>query len=371
MSEFPIGKRVLVRWAEDGDNQSVLELSPRCVQIGMVTMYPDRSPVFNRIHRLVDPGSYHVVAINDTRVVGLLGTLHTDFYFQDKPIRTAYFMDFRVDPDFRMGMTAYRMVKPAIEFERESGTRMALATLLKNNEAPMVFTKGRGGFPASLYLGDNRIYNYVPIRQLKTDNRFVIRQAKESDIPELVALYNRFYSSYRLAPRMAEETFRHYTTQIDGLSLDRFYVACEGHGIKAVLAAWDAESIKRYMVTQSNFRVKVISGMVKLLALFGRMPEPIRINEPLKQLTLVLYAHDHSTGALAALFRHINNLHIGGEYSLIQVQIHQDDPANESFRGLTGISVYSEIHFFTDTLQIAREIQNANGLVHLEFPNYI
>lgn len=371
MSEYPSDKRVLVRWAEDLDNQSVLELSHRCAQHGMVTMYPDRSPVFNRIHRLLDPDSYHAIAISGNKVVGLLGTLHTDFYFQNQPMRTAYFMDFKVDPDFRTGLTAYRMVKPTIEFERESGTRIALATLLKSNEAPMIFTKGRGGFPASLYLGDNRIYNYVPIRRLKTDGRYAIRQAVESDIPGLVALYNRFYSSYRLAPRMTEETFRHYVTQIDGLSIDRFYVALEGDAIKAVLAAWDAKSIKRYWVTQSNIRVKLISGLVKFLSLFGRMPEPVRTNEPLKQLTLVLYAHDHATNALAALFRHINNLHIGGEYSLIQVQIHADDPANVSLAGLTGTSVYSEIHFFTDTLQFAREIQNTGGLVHLEFPAYI
>ena len=370
-SGFPIDKRVVVRWAEDGDNQSVLGLSPRCAQIGMVTMYPDRSPVFNRIHRLLDPDSYHSIAISGHRAVGLLGTLHADFYFHNMPVRTAYFMDFKVDPDYRIGLTAYRMVKRAIDFERESGTRMALATLLRNNEAPMVFTKGRGSFPASLYLGDNRIFNYVPIRHLKTGDRFVVRPAIEQDIPGLVALYNRFYCCYRLAPRMTEEIFRHYTTHIDGLSIDRFYVACEGDAIKAVLAAWDAKSLKRFRVTQSNIRVKVISGLVRFLSLFGRMPEPIRINEPLKQLTLVLYAHDQSTDALAALFRHINNLNIGGDYSLIQVQIHEDDPANESLRGLTGISVFSEIHFFTDTLQFARDIQNASGLVHLEFPTYI
>lgn len=371
MSDFPTGKAIQVRWAEDGDNQSVLDLSQRCTQQGMVTMYPDRSPVHNRLHRLLDPDSYHIIGVAEDKVVGLLGTLHTDFYFQDKPVRTAYFMDFRVDPDYRMGMTAYRMVKPTIDCEREAGTRMALATLLKNNEAPMVFTKGRGGFPASLYLGDNRIFNYVPIRRLKTDVRFTIRKAVEEDIPELIRLYNRFYSSYRLAPRLTEETLRHYISRIDGMSIDHFYVACEGTAIKAVVAAWDAKSIKRYWVTESNFRVRLISGMVKFLSLFGRMPEPISINEPLKQLTLVLYAHDHSTAALGALFRHVNNLHIGGEYSIIQVQIHHDDPANESLWGLTGMSVYTEIHVFTDTLQFAREIQNAAGLVHLEFPTFI
>jgi len=369
-SESPISKRVLVRWAEDGDNQSILKLSPRCAQRGMVTMYPDRSPVFNRIQRLLDPDAYHVIAKNNDRVVGTLGVLHTDFYFKDTPVRTAYFMDFKVDPDFRMGLTAYRMVKPSTDFERESGTRMGLASLLKNNEAPMAFTKGRGGFPASLYLGDNRIFSFVPIRRIKPDLRYSIRQADESDIPGLVALYNRFYSTYRLAPRMTEEIFRQYTTQIDGLGIENFHLAIKDGKIKSVAAAWDAGSLKRYMVTKSNFRVKLISGLVKFSTIFGRMPEPIRINEPLKQLSLVLYAHE-DRNALTALFRHINNLNIGGKYSLIQVQVHEDDPANECLRGLTGISVYSEIHIFTDTLQFAKNIQNANGLVHLEFPTYI
>jgi hypothetical protein len=333
-------------------------------------MYPDRSPVFNRLHRLIDPDSYHIIATNGNRVVGQLGTMHSDFYFQDKPVRTAYFMDFKVDPDFRLGLTAFRMVKRSIDTERDSGTRMALATLLKNNEAPMVFTKGRGGFPASLYLGDNRIFSFVPIRRIKTDSRFQIRQATEQDIPELVELYNRFYASYRLAPRISAAVLNHYLTHIDGLKIDSFFVACENSAIRAVMAAWDAESIKRYMVTESNFKVKLMSGLVKFLSLFGRMPEPIQANRSLKQLTLVMYAHDHCNEALASLLRHINNLHVGGAYSLLQIQIHEEDPANECLKGLTGVSVYSEIHFFTDTLQFAREIQRAAGLVHLEFPAY-
>ncbi|MDD4645026.1 MAG: hypothetical protein PHY99_03470 [Bacteroidales bacterium] len=367
-----MNKRVEVRWAEDLDNQSVLELSPRCAQAGMITMYPDRAPVFNRLHRLVDPDSYHAIALNGNKVVGLFGTLHTDMYLCDKPVRTAYFMDFRVDPDFRVGLTAYRLVRRTLDFESESGTRMALATVLKNNDAPMIFTKGRGGLPASLYLGDNRIYSFVPVRRLKIDDRFVIRKATLEDVPSLVGLYNRFYGSYQLAPRMTEETFLHYITNIEGLEIDHFFVACEKGEIKAVGAAWDARSIKRYWVIRSNIKVRLMSELVKFLSFLGRkMPEPIRTNQPLKQLTLVLYAHDQSTEALTAIFRHINNLHLGGEYSLIQVQMHEDDPVNECLKGLLGASLYSEIHLFANTLQFAREIQNTTAKVHLEFPNYL
>jgi ribosomal protein S18 acetylase RimI-like enzyme len=333
-------------------------------------MYPDRSPVFNQVHKLLDPESYHAIALAGSRVVGTLGILHTDFWLKGAPVHTAYIMDFKVDPGFRLGLTAYRMVKRSIDFEKESGTRMALATFLRNNEASIVFARGRGGFPASLHLGDNRVFSFVPVRKMKPAGRFTIRRATEADIPALVALYNRFYATYLLAPRIDEATLRHYMTRIEGLGKESFWLACEGEAVRAVMAAWDAHSVKRYMVTKSNFRVKLISGLVKFLSLFGRMPEPIGVNEPLKQLTLVMYAHDGDIEALTALIRHINNLHVGGDYSLIQIQIHEDDPAGACLRGLAGVSVFSEIHLFTDTLQFAREIQLQGGIVHLEFPNY-
>jgi len=362
---------VRVSWAKDSDNQRILDLSPRCAQSGMIRMYPDRSPVFNALHKLIDPDSYHLMATAGDRVIGLLGTIHQPMYFKDQMLEMAYFMDFKVDPDYRNGLTAFRLVKPATERERAAGTRLGLATLLKNNDAPMAFTKGRGGFPASLYLGDNRVFSFIPVRRLKTDPQFVIGVPAEPDIPEMVALYNKFYSTYRLAPRLSEETFRHYISRIDGLQLEHFLVARKEGRIVAAVALWDEHSFRRYWVTRPNLQIKMISGLVNLLSHFTKVPEPVRSNQPLKQLSLVLYAHDRSVEALGALFRHANNLHFGGAYSLLQVQIHQDDPANAGLKGLTGISLYTEIHLFTDTIQLAREIQNTPGLMHLEFQNYV
>ena len=334
-------------------------------------MYPDRSPVFNALHRLVDAGSYHAMATRGDDVIGLLGTVHQDLYFRGQPLPMVYFMDFKVDPDFRKGLTAYRMVRQATERELASGTRLGLATLLKNNEAPMAFTKGRGGFPASLYLGDNRIFNCIPVRRLRTDERFTIETPGESDIPELVSLYNRYYATYRLAPRLTEATFRHYTSQIDGLQLGNFRVARREGRIQAVVAMWDELAFRRYFVTRFNVRIRLANGLIRFLSHFTEVPEQIRSHKPLRQLSLVLYAHDLSVDALAALFRHANNLHVGGEYSLLQIQVHQDDPVNLALKGMTGVSLYSEIHLFTDTIQLAREIQNEPGLIHLEFENYL
>jgi hypothetical protein len=303
--------------------------------------------------------------------VGLLGTLHIDLYLADTPLRTAYWMDFRVDPGYRNGLIAYRMIIPTIARERESGSRMALATLLKNNEAPLVFTKGRGGFPASLYLGDNRIFNIFPIRKYKTNPGYLIDHPHADEIPEIVELYNRFYGGYRLAPRINRNILEKYIGGIDGLSLENFWVARKGGRIRAVLAAWDEEPFKRYVILKTNIWIRMMSVLLKGMSLLTLMPARIPNKGPLTQLSLVLYAHDQDIEALGTLIRHINNLNVGGKYSLIQFQIHQDDPAVSCLKGLAGISVYNEIHIFTDTHQLARDIRNTPGVVHLEFPTYI
>ena len=365
------GNNIRVSWAQDIDNQGILELSPRCIQSGIISLYPDRSPQFNRIHKLLDQESYHAIAKAGDQVVGLLGSLHFDLYFRAEPLKTAYFMDFRVDPDYRQGLTAFRMARAVVDRERMAGSRLALATLLKNNEAPMVFTRGRGGFPASLYLGDNKIFNLAPIRQLRTDSRFSIGLPNESDIPELVELYNRFYAGYRMAPRMTEALLLNYITRIDGLGLDSFRVARQDGRIRAVLAAWDEEPFKRYWVTKKSLSISIVTGLIRLISLFTRMPARINSHQPLPQLTLAMWAHDESIAALASLIRYVNNENLGGKYSLIQIHVHEDDPALEALKGINGVTIRNEIHLFTNTLQLAREIQGEKGPVHLEFPGYI
>jgi hypothetical protein len=220
-------------------------------------------------------------------------------------------------------------------------------------------------------MGDNRIFSFVPLRTLKTNPRFTIETPTDADIPGLISLYNRFYGTYRLAPRLSEELFRHYITRIDGMQLKNFRIARKDGKIKAVVALWDEQPFRTYFVTHSNVQIRMLGGLRRFFSLFAPMPEPIRTNQPLRQLSLVMYAHDESIEALGALLRYANNLHVGGKYSLLQIQLHQDDPANTSLKGLTGVSIFTEIHLFTETNQLAREIENSPGLVHLEFQLYI
>ena len=371
MEEKDATRGLRVGFATQEDNEAILKLSHRCFQEGMITLYPDRSPQFNRIHRQLDPESYHVVALQGESVIGLLGILHQELYLGDRPFKTAYFLDFKVAPEYRLGLTAYRLTRKAIEREVSQGRRMGLATLLRGNKAVEVFTSGRVGFPASVYLGTNVVWNFIPLRKLKIDPQYPVSVPTEEDLPELVTLYNRYYSTYRLAPRMTLDLLKHYTTGIDGLGLDRFRVVRTNGKIRAVMAAWDEESYKRFIVLRRNFNIRMMNFFIRMLALLFRMPAPIGRNLPLRQQTMVLYAHDGCEDAIGALLRDQNNRLRGRGYSLFQMFIHEEDPIHRSFKGLTRVPVYSDIHLFTDTEELASEVREMEGLVHLEFPMHI
>lgn len=353
----------IIRLAEETDNEQILALSKRCPQKGMITFYPSRSPVFNKIHRLIDPSSWHLVSCSDKIITGLVGVVNFENRFEKTFHKMAYMLDLKVDPEYRNGITAFKLLKTADVCLRDSDVEIMMVNFLKNNKLPLVFTTGRGGLPESLYLGDNRIYNMISLRFLNTDDRFIIEEPTKDDIPEMVKVYNCFYSNYKLAPVMSKGKLEYYNREIEGLSLDNFLVAREDGKIKAIVAAWDELPYKSYVVQKLNFSIKMITVLVRFLSLFIRVPKRIELNKPLRQLSLVLFAHDNCPEALITLFRHLNNINLGGEYSMMSLVLQKEDTLFKYLKGFAGISVHTEIHLFAKDRKLLERIQKNPALV--------
>ncbi|MBS0010116.1 MAG: GNAT family N-acetyltransferase [Bacteroidales bacterium] len=336
---------IRVRLADDADKEKIRGLSQRCYQEGMITMLINRTPRFNTLHLLIDPEAWHYVACSEEKIVGLVGVLHFRLRILDKVFKSGYMLDLRVDEDFRRGVAAYRLVKAAIDHIRESDTDMIIANFLKDNRHSLVFTTGKGGIPKARYLGTNRIFNILPLWHMKTDKRFEISKPREKDIPELLELYAKYASGYQIAPVITGDLFRRYIA-VEGISLDNFFVARENGKIRAVTAVWDEHTYKSYQVLKLTFTIKVVAKLMKFLSFFMKTPRPVRLNEPLRQLSLVLYGHDDCPEALDTLFRHVNNINRGSKYTLIMYYAHEADPMFRYMKKFTGVSVKSEMYLF-------------------------
>lgn len=367
---------IRIRLAEPEDNDQIQALGRRCYQEGVINVAVHRSPTFNTMHRLLDPDAWHMVAEDDGVIVGLIGLVHFRSRLAGESRRLGYMMDLRLDEAYRKGTTAFKLLKKAIDTSLGMGTDLVIGNFLKSNQNSLIITQGRAGIPKSLYLGDNRVFNMIPVRRMRTDPAFEIRRATEADLPDMVALYESYEKNFRMAPQITEEVLKRYL-QLEGLSIDSFWIARERGGrerggqdqggqdqgsrdwrsrsavgkqgpLRAVVAAWDEHTYKHYQVLKLSRNIRIVNGALAALSPFLKIPKPIRLNEPLPQMSLVLYAHDRSPHALVSLFRHINNEYRGTRYTLISFYAQEKDPIFDAMSGFASVSVQSEMYLFAE-----------------------
>ncbi len=358
---------IQVRLAGDADNENIISLAARCPQEGMITFFINRTPRFNSLHRLLDKEAWHFVASKADRIIGLVGVTHFPASVLNSTYKVGYMLDLRVDEAYRSGITAFKLVKTAIDHIRESDADMVIANFLSENKRPLVFTSGRGGLPEACHLGTNRIFNIIPIRRMRLDKRFEIGIPGENDIPEILDMYRKYASGFKIAPVISESRFRNYLDAIDGLSLNNFLVAREKGKIMAVTAVWDEHTYKSYQVLRLNRSIRIVTALLNALSLFMKVPHPIRLNEPLRQLSLLLYAHDSCPEALDTIFRHVNNANLGSEYTLIMLYAQETDPLFRFMKKYIGISVRSEMYLFAKDTSVYEGLKNDASGVMFDF----
>jgi hypothetical protein len=355
---------IQVHIADDADNESILDLAKKCPQEGMITYFVNRTPRFNTLQRLLDRGALHFVARKEDSVIGLVGVVHFPARVLDKTYKVGYVLDLKVEDAYRSGITAFKLIRTAEDHIRKSDADMVIANFLKDNKRPLVFTSGRGGLPTAHYLGTNKIFNIVPILRMRLDKHYEIDKPTEKDIPGILELYRKYATGFGIAPIITEDRFRKYLDTINGLSLDNFLVARENGRIRAVTALWDEHAYKNYQVLKLNFSIRVATIILNFLSLFIRVPHPIRLNEPLRQLSLVLYAHDDCPEALDTLFRHANNISLGSEYTLIMLYAQENDPIFRFMKKYTGVSIRSEMYLFAKETAVYEELkENSSGVL--------
>jgi hypothetical protein len=357
---------IYIRFAEDADNEKIMGLAKRCPQEGMITFFPNRTPQFNTLHQILDPSAWHLVACKDNQIVGLVGVIHFNAKVLGNNCKIGYMLDLRVDKDYRSGTTAYKLIKAAADNLQQSDLDMVIANFLKDNKRPLVFTSGRGGLPNAHYMGDNKIFNILPIRFMQLNSRFEINELIEEDIPEIIELYRKHAANAKISPIITEELFKKYISSVEGLSFSNFLIAKENGKIKAITAFWDEHKYKSYQVLKFNFSIKVATNILKFLSLFMRVPRPIRLNEPLRQLTLVMHAHDNCPEALDTLFRHINNINIGSDYTLIMLYAQESDPIFRFMKKYIGVTVKSEMYIFARDNSLFEKLDSDTSSVQFD-----
>jgi hypothetical protein len=193
---------------------------------------------------------------------------------------------------------------------------------------------------------------------MKPDKRFTIGTPREDEIPQMVDLYRSYSRNFKISPVISEKGLQDILTGIDGLSLERFLVAREDGKIKAMTAMWDEHIYKSYQVLKLTRNISLMNNLIRFLSMFMKVPHPIKLNEPLRQLSLVFYAHDNCPEALVSLFKQVNNLNMGSDYTLIMLYGQDHDPMFGHLNRFLGVSVNSEMYIFSKDTSVFEKLGN-------------
>ena len=174
---------------------------------------------------------------------------------------------------------------------------------------------------------------------------YIIDNASKVDLPEIVALLNRFNSQFNFGPVWNEARFEQILGAFAGLSLNNFYVAREGDRIVGVLAAWDQSSFQHTRILAYPLSIaayRYLYNAISYVFGFPRMPAKGGV---LKQIYCTHLAIENDQPSIFnALLTRVYNEYRSRGYHLLTFGLAEGHPLLEALRGFSFTSFRTVIY---------------------------
>jgi predicted N-acetyltransferase YhbS len=274
-----------VRLATEADNEQLLALTRACPMGGSIALCTERDPNFFALTELQGDPTYVAVAEDgDGQIVGCASLAFRHVYVDGKETPCLYAGDLKVAPAARGTTVVHRLHELLDEAVRELPVDLGYTSILAGNSAAEALAGSRRGMPMYRALGRVRICGVVSGRLGRWQPNGVTT-ATLDDLPELVALLNRFNAGHNFAPVWTESKLAE-VIKAPGLALDRFHVVREGGRIVGALAAWDQSAFQRTRVLAYPRALAFYRGLHNLAAFVRGGPRLARSGDVLRQLSI-------------------------------------------------------------------------------------
>jgi predicted N-acetyltransferase YhbS len=285
------------RLATEADNEQLLALTRACPMEGSIALCTERDPNFFTLTELQGDPTYVAVAEDgDGRIVGCASLAFRRVYLDGRETPCLYAGDLRVAPGARRSMVVHRLHELLDEAVRDLPVDLGYTSILVGNSAAEALAGSRRGMPQYRALGRVRVCALVsaPSGRWQTNG---VTTATHDDLPEIVALLNRFNAGHNFAPVWTESELAH-VLEAPGLTLDRFHIARESGRIVGALAAWDQSAFQRTRVLAYPRSLALYRGLHNLAALVRGGPRLPRSGDVLRQLSITHIAVEGSQPAV-------------------------------------------------------------------------
>ena len=258
----------MIRFANQEDNQKLLELTSRNPMKGNISLRIDRNPnFFSLLHLRGD--SKTIVYENDQQIIGCISVSKSHYYVNGLNEPVWYISDFKVDQLHRNTRVAYHLTRYCAEYLKSEKADLLFCTAAKGNDRVMSFFSGRMGLPLFVKAADFKVMQLLP--KISTRKNPNIKISDHLD---------------HLGMDLVRDAYRKYQLGKSGWTTDRanrtFFTYIEGEEVVAVIAVFDTSSMKQNVVMDASPALKmVLKSMGLMYDLTGFYPFP-RVGEAIR-----------------------------------------------------------------------------------------
>jgi hypothetical protein len=309
------GSSTDIREATAADNDRLLRLASLTPMGGQISLRIDRYPDFFRLLNLRGPNKVFI-AERDGEVIGSISSASVTARVNGNLETVRYLGDLKVNPRDRKSRLAGRLVLRMHEYLRATGADIIYCTAADGNEAVIPVFEGRLGLPRFERVGIFRVLQLVPSPFKETRKTRPVQQERIS--PDLIRIYNDYFSRYRFGPIFREDSFE---------SARHLAVRCQGK-IRAALSLVDTDGARQNVLIGLPLGLRIALFLLRAVPIV-HLP---RLNEPIRMLYIRAFGFEAGyEDAFHALIQKARNIAFEERYALLTIGLHEADPLIKLF----------------------------------------
>jgi hypothetical protein len=316
-----------------------------------------------------------VITCRDTltkRIVGLGSLCSSVMHINGKRTRVGYLADLRCDPAYRNGTLLARGYRFLHSLHESDPLPNYYTVIFETNETALrALVSSRAGLPAYKPVG--RVI--TPALHLDFPKPPIIlpgvnlRRATSDDLAPIVAFLNERMPSKQYSPVYAEADFLP-GGRCTGLSIDNFFVACQGNRIIGALAAWDQKEVRQTHIERYSPALGALRPFYNLASLFSPLKKLPAIGSRIPYLYLCcIVVEDNDVSLFRALLRCAYNELRQGPWHYAIVSLHDRDPLSNvlaDYRNIPTAGLLYRVDFESSDVLAPKRIELDDRIPYIE-----
>jgi L-amino acid N-acyltransferase YncA len=310
---------ITIREAVRSDNDALVDLMARCPQGTNLVVRLDRAPDFFARSQPYEAFQTYV-ADDDGKLVGVGECSIRTILKNGRALITGYGYSYAVDSSYRGHRLAQRLEEACTEYALSAGAEQVFGWILEDN-TPSLKAFGRIGYADERVLN---VYAFLPYRQQNVPAG--VRPMQDKDLEQVADILNHTYADYDYYYPYTPDTLTAFLRRLPGFSTDDYYVYEKDGEIVSCLGCWDYSKAINGTIIRLSRQLGIISGLVKFLRIFGRVPRVPEIGKNWAYCVPELPGYRNSPDDLIPLWKQMNNFAVKRNTNVIMFPL---DPRSD------------------------------------------